>query len=95
MKATYTRAPGIEERRVGGSLFLAHPTSGDLYRANSTLAALWSALAEPLTGIELVALFHHAFPRVGERRMQTEVETMLKDLVAAGLVERSAPARRR
>lgn len=91
MKHLYRRTPGIDERRVGSGLFLAHPGTGSVFRANPSFAALWTALAEPLTGEELLRLFRTAFPRVGARRMREEVQTMLNDLVEAGLVERVAP----
>ncbi len=97
MKATYARVAGVEQRLVNGSLFLAHPGTGDLYRANVTVAALWNALADPATGTELVALFRAAYPRVPAAKMRAQVGAMLADLVQADLVERRAapPPRRR
>lgn len=88
MKGLYRRAAAAQERRVGSSLFLAQPATGELYRANSTVAAVWHALSEPSTDAELVSLFRQAFPRVGAQKLRTQVEVMLRDLVAAGLIER-------
>lgn len=95
LRATYRRGRGVVERRVGSGLFLAHPGNGGVFRANPTFAAVWMALQRPRTGTALLRLFRQAFPRVAARRMRLEVEIMLRDLVAAGLIHRRAarPAR--
>jgi hypothetical protein len=89
----FRRTPRVKVRRVGQALFLAHPRSGEVFRANDSVAALWRALEQPCDLPELVALFRSAFPRVAARRMRAEVASMLTALVDAGLVER-APAGR-
>lgn len=87
MSPRYRRVAAVIERRVGASLFLANPGRGTVYRVNATVAALWNLLAEPATHEDAVATFRQAFPRTAPDRIESDVLTMLNDLLEEGLVE--------
>jgi len=87
MSPRYRRHPAATERRVGGSLFLAQPGRGSLYRLNETVAALWNLLATPVTREEAVTVFRQAFPRVTAARLEHDVAMMIDDLLEEDLIE--------
>ena len=95
MTIQYRRAKGATARRVGAALFLASAERGTLYRASSSVAAMWNLASNPVDAREAVAVFHAAFPALSLRRLRADVAMILRDLLSEGLLERVPPPRPR
>ena len=83
----YRRCRRVTKRRVGATLFLAHPDHGRLYRLNPTVAALWNLLVRPTTITEAVGVFRSAFPDESAKQIRESVLVMFTDLFDEGLIE--------
>jgi hypothetical protein len=83
----YRRSPTATWRELGGSVFLADPRRGSLLRANETVRALWTLLADPVTKEEAISVFQAAFPSEPPTHVASWVEAMFDDLESDGLIE--------
>lgn len=87
MSPRYRRSAGVEERRLGASVFLAHPERGAIFRLNETASALWRLLTRPVAASEAVRVFRLAFPDQPQRDVDDGVLGLLDAFVEDGLVE--------
>jgi hypothetical protein len=87
------REIGLTWRRVGDEV-VALDTGRSVYLAvNRTAAALWPALAEGSTRRQLLSIALARF-QVEPERAATEIDFLLADLAARGLLDRSPSAYR-
>ncbi len=89
MSPRYRQGAGVEERRLGSSVFLAHRERGGLFRLNETGSALWRLLATPTTAAGAVRVFRQAFPDAPREDLHEGVLGLLEVLVEDGLVEQA------
>lgn len=87
MTPRYRRGAGVEERRLGSAVFLAHPERGGIFRLNDTGSALWRLLEQPITPAAAVRVFRQAFPETPAADVHEGVLGLLDALVEDGLVE--------
>jgi hypothetical protein len=83
----YRRHPAVATRELNGSLFLAHPERGTVYRLNASVAALWRLLEQATSMRDAVAVFRAAFVGSKGRRVREAVGVMVSDLLREGLIE--------
>lgn len=87
MSPRYHRGAGVEERRLGSTVFLAHPGRGGIFRLNGTGSALWRLLETPITPAAAVRVFRQAFPDESAGDIRDGVLGLLDALLEDGLVE--------
>ena len=82
----YRRNPAVREAPVDGEVFLVVPDGEDVFYLDALSSGLWRALADPLGGAELAALYGAAFPDVDRAAIDADVAAALAVLAAKGLV---------
>ncbi len=82
----YCRNNHVAELEIDGQIFLADDETGQITVLNETAAAIWQALAEPMTETGIVELMGLAFPDIDPATIASDVRTSLNALSASGLV---------
>ena len=72
-------------REAGDDMFLIDDATGGIHHLNTTGAALWRLLAEPITLREIVEVFREAFPG-RTRRLMKKLKEVLDVLEANALL---------
>jgi hypothetical protein len=85
------RSDGVAWREVGGDVIILDVDRSLYHAINSSGAPVWHALAGGASAAELVGELARRYPEAAHRA-EADVRAFLRDLVAAGLVEESAPA---
>jgi len=82
------RRPDIAITTLDDGTFLVDPRTQAIFHLDALGGGVWSALAEPTTRDELVALLGEAFPDTPPGTIARDLETLLAELGARDLVER-------
>ncbi len=82
----YCRIAVITETEVDDELFLVAPHNTDIFHLDPLAAAIWRALAEPMTHDDLIALFRAAFPQIPATTLDADVDAALTRLRDGGLL---------
>jgi len=91
----YRRNPAIILRAVENDAFLVDPRGQAIFHLNPIAAGLWHLLREP-TGIsDAVVAISGAFPEVDAPTIKHDVQTLMADLRAKGLIEQWHPRKGR
>ena len=83
-----TRHPDVVTREIDDAVFLVGPDNDAVFHLNTTGAAIWRLLAEPLSASDAVATLQAAFPELPEERLQNDVDSLLDELDARGFLVR-------
>ncbi len=83
----YCRRPSINETPVEDELFLIAGDSGDIYHLDRMAMAIWRALEDPASKVELLNLFGEAFPETPAATMEQDVGAALSTLLDGELIE--------
>ena len=86
MSRRYRRADGIAERKIDDQIFLIGARNQSLFHLNALAAATWNLLEEPLTIDEVAGIIQSAFPDMPADAISSDVEKLIKRLVANNLV---------
>lgn len=86
VQACLTRAPGVSTRERGDQAFLTNAAESMIFNLNATGAAVWHALAQPMTFGELTGLFSVAFPDRDPADLALDISHLVRRLAKAGLV---------
>ena len=84
----YVQCPGIFRTTVEGESFLASQTGGAIFHLNAIGSGIWEALAEPTSDDHLIDLVSSAFPSTSLEVIACDVNRLLADLLARGLIRR-------
>ena len=82
------RKPDIVAREVDDSVFLVGPDDDALFHLNTTGAAIWRLLAEPVGMDEVIRTLAAAFPDLPPEDLRKDVEALVADLEAQGFLVR-------
>lgn len=91
MALPWQRIPGPVPRRLGDALVLWSPDTGQALALNPTAAALWRLLATPVTGQDVAAALHAAFPAEPPARIAADVAAALGAMESAGVIAPAPP----
>ncbi len=75
------RAPGITTRTMAGALFIADSKYEAVYRMNTTSAALWRLLDEPMSIAKVIGVFSTAFPEIPSMQLEHDLHVHIRDLL--------------
>lgn len=78
------RHPDAQFREVGDEVFLVHPDGEQIYNLNVMAGALWRLLENPITGREMAEVVSAAFPVMAPAMVESDVRTVLNDLLVRG-----------
>lgn len=78
--------PGSLARPIGETLYLADPEGKAIHKMDPLAAVIWDILEEPVTRDELAALLAESFPETGADRLAADLDGLLGNLAAWGLV---------
>ena len=84
MKGPYRPNPEVVFKRLEDRMVLVHLTTNRIFELNSTGARVWELLQDGITGDALIDRLNAEF-EVDSETLRREVETLLSDLIAAGL----------
>lgn len=84
-----TRRAGLIEAEVDGELVALHEGNGTCYGFNGTATRVWALLAEPRRLSDLRAALAAEYD-VDPQTLAADVDALLDELEADGLVERGA-----
>jgi hypothetical protein len=79
----YRPTDQVVVREQGGRAFLLDLTTSRYYELNRTGVLVWNALTQ---GDDPAAAVRAAFPGVDEERLERDVDSLVGELVSAGLV---------
>jgi hypothetical protein len=85
----YRRVGTVRCREVGESTFLVDLSHDKIHHLNIVGAAVWKQLAEPVSAHELAEALHTAFTAVARDRIVEDVDALLDELLAVGLIARA------
>jgi hypothetical protein len=85
----FVARPDVVDCDIGGDRALLNMQSNTYFTVNPTAAEIWLALKAPKSVDDLVGVVTDAFD-VTEDRCRPDVETVLADMLAAGIVEKAA-----
>lgn len=83
----YRRRPDVNQTPVEDELFLIAEDSGDIFHLDRAAMSIWSALAEPASEAELLALFTQAFPETPADIIEQDLKAALTMLLDGELIE--------
>lgn len=89
------QSPGVEPREVDGELFLIVPAADAIHHLDPLAASVWRLFATPTEPAQVRAILRAAFPEVPESRIAADLEGLVADLRANGLIEPVATRRAR
>jgi hypothetical protein len=84
----FTPNPDVVWRQVEGEIVLVHLKTNQMYALNPTGARLWELLSEGLDTSDIEATLLAEFD-VDAGDVRSEIDRLLRELVDAGLVDRS------
>lgn len=84
MDRTFTANPDVVFKRLEDRMVLVHLTTNQIFELNSTGARVWELLQDGITGDALFDRLNAEFA-VDSETLRREVETLLSELIAAGL----------
>ena len=84
------RNPDVVETAVDRELFLANPDNQAICHLNAIGTALWRLMAEPIGVEQAIGLLHEAFPDVPREQIERDVNALVADLTARGLVSHTS-----
>jgi hypothetical protein len=85
--ARLTQRQGSMAVRLGDTLYLADPEGRGIHRMDPLAATIWTLIEEPMPARLLVEVLDEAFPGVGPDRIAGDVDRLLRELRALGLIE--------
>jgi hypothetical protein len=83
-----TRNPDVVIREVDDSVFLVGPRNDGVFHLNSTGAAVWRLLAEPVSAAEAEQILVSAFPDVPPDQVREDLAALINGLDARGFLVR-------
>lgn len=84
----FQQSAGIESAPLRDEVILFHSSSNKFCVLNRTSSFIWSELAQPLTGTDIVERLGANFQGMDPERARADVDTALDDMLALGLVVR-------
>lgn len=84
MDRTFTANPDVVFKRLEDRMVLVHLTTNQIFELNSTGARVWELLQDGITGDALFDRLNAEF-EVDSETVRREVETLLSELITAGL----------
>ena len=82
----YVRQARVDITEVDREVFLVEPDSDEIYYLDEITSGIWRLLAEPTTSEDMATVLRAAFPDVDPARIQADLATALRDLLARDLV---------
>jgi len=82
----YAQRPGLDSRQVDDHVFVI--TAATIVHLNPVAAVIWSALEEPTSRGDLLALLRHLWPTVSPGIIARDLRQVLKHLLDTGLARR-------
>ncbi|QQS14648.1 MAG: PqqD family protein [Rhodospirillales bacterium] len=82
----YRRAPDIVATTLDDGTFLVDPATQDIFHLDALGGGVWNALADPESRDDLLALLREAFPDIDPAVVAADLDALLADLSARGLV---------
>lgn len=87
MSQRLRRRPDIAVTTLDDGTFLVDPRTQSIFHLDGLGGGVWSALAEPATRDELVALLAEAFPDTQGAVIARDLDALLAELGARDLLE--------
>jgi Coenzyme PQQ synthesis protein D (PqqD) len=84
------RAKGVALRLVDGEAFLLCSAENSIHHLNPTALAVWRLLAQPQRRRAVIDILGAAFPGVPLEQIRSDLDKMLDEMEADGLVLRAA-----
>jgi hypothetical protein len=81
------RRPDIAVTALDDSTFLVDPRTQAIFHLDTLGGGVWSALAEPASRDELVALLADAFPDTPRETIARDLDALLAELCARDLLD--------
>ena len=72
---------------IGDALYLADANGWAIHRMDPLAAAIWAIIEDPLPLAELIDIMAVAYPQVAPAKIASDIQSLLKRLYSAGLVE--------
>lgn len=88
MAGEFVQVVDIEVEPFDDDLVLMSPLTRQVLSLNETAAVLWEALKWRVSADELAQMMLEAFPGRSAEKVTLEVNTLLGELSAAGLIKR-------
>lgn len=82
----FSRARGVSDRGIGSNTFLWQMEERRFFALNPVAGAVWSLIATPMSGREIALILTDLFPDVPPDILAEDLEHLLGQLVACGLV---------
>jgi hypothetical protein len=82
----FRRRPDVSITSLDDSTFLVDPGTQEIFHLDALGGGIWSALSEPASRDELVALLADAFPETPHETIARDLDGLLAELVARELV---------
>lgn len=91
-KGPLVQRRGTLARMIGETLYLADAEGRAIHRMDPLAAAIWDLLEAPVTPQEIETLVAEAFPGTDRTRIAADLDRLLDDFAANGLIEAADPA---
>lgn len=84
----WARNPGLSITEVDGEIFLIDQAGNEIYYLDVIGSGVWRAMSSPVSTEDLIDLLGNAFPEVPAVQLQTEIPSLLEDMLREGVVIR-------